>query len=143
MRGPRWPPSAPIRWRNNLGFATVSGAAVRYRFYAAWGLTPLAIAKVVAFTSLTFGLGGFALGGLVLVVEPEVLPFFGEQRAALGDAGAGRRCCGASSAPISCWRASCRISACSGTRSTCPGFRMALMQTALATVDVAVTALIF
>ncbi|MBV8094681.1 MAG: UPF0104 family protein, partial [Acetobacteraceae bacterium] len=26
---------------HNLGFATVSGAAVRYRLYAHWGLTPL------------------------------------------------------------------------------------------------------
>jgi uncharacterized membrane protein YbhN (UPF0104 family) len=63
---------------HNLGFAAVSGAAVRYRFYAAWGLPPLAIAKVVAFTSLTFGLGGFALGGLVLIVEPEVVPGLGD-----------------------------------------------------------------
>ena len=63
---------------HNLGFAAVSGAAVRYRFYAAWGLTPVEIAKVIAFTSLTFGLGGFALGGLVLVLEPSVLPWVGE-----------------------------------------------------------------
>lgn len=59
---------------HNLGFAAVSGAAVRYRLYSAWGLTPLEIAKVVGFTSLTFGLGGLALGGLVLLVEPEVVP---------------------------------------------------------------------
>ena len=63
---------------HNLGFAAVSGAAVRYRLYSAWGLTPLEIAKVVGFTSLTFGLGGMALGGLVLLVEPEVVPWFGE-----------------------------------------------------------------
>ncbi|WP_149540467.1 lysylphosphatidylglycerol synthase domain-containing protein [Siccirubricoccus phaeus] len=62
---------------HNLGFAAVSGAAVRYRLYSAWGLTPLEIAKVVGFTSLTFGLGGMALGGLVLVLEPEVVPWFG------------------------------------------------------------------
>ena len=62
---------------HNLGFAAVSGAAVRYRLYSAWGLTPLEIAKVVGFTSLTFGLGGMALGGLVLLVEPEVVPWFG------------------------------------------------------------------
>ena len=48
---------------HNLGFAAVSGAAVRYRLYSAWGLTPLEIAKIVGFTSLTFGLGGLALGG--------------------------------------------------------------------------------
>ena len=39
---------------HNLGFAAVSGAAVRYRLYAHWGLTPLQIAKTVAFCSLTF-----------------------------------------------------------------------------------------
>ena len=48
---------------HNLGFAAVSGAAVRYRLYAHWGLTPVQIAKTVAFCSLTFGLGGMVLGG--------------------------------------------------------------------------------
>src|SRR5689334_1486313 len=51
---------------HNLGFAAVSGAAVRYRLYAHWGLTPFQIAKVVAFCSLTFGLGGMVLGGIIL-----------------------------------------------------------------------------
>ena len=62
---------------HNLGFAAVSGAAVRYRLYAHWGLTPLQIAKVVGFCSLTFGLGGMVLGGIVLFFEPEAVPFFG------------------------------------------------------------------
>ena len=43
---------------HNLGFAAVSGAAVRYRLYAHWGLTPLQIGKVIVFCSLTFGFGG-------------------------------------------------------------------------------------
>ena len=51
---------------HNLGFAAVSGAAVRYRLYAHWGLTPLQIGKVVAFCSLTFTLGAGVLGGVVL-----------------------------------------------------------------------------
>ena len=34
---------------HNLGFAAVSGAAVRYRLYSHWGLTPVKIAKVVGF----------------------------------------------------------------------------------------------
>src|SRR6201996_6615768 len=63
---------------HNLGFAAVSGAAVRYRLYAHWGLTPLQIAKTVAFCSLTFGLGGMVLGGAILFVEPESIPFFGQ-----------------------------------------------------------------
>lgn len=64
---------------HNLGFAAVSGAAVRYRLYAQWGLTPLQIGKVVAFCSLTFVLGGLVLGGLVLLVEPHVLPVLGSR----------------------------------------------------------------
>ena len=51
---------------HNLGFAAVSGAAVRYRLYAHWGLTPLQIGKTVAFCSLTFILGGLVLGGAIL-----------------------------------------------------------------------------
>ena len=63
---------------HNLGFAAVSGAAVRYRLYAHWGLTPLQIAKTVAFCSLTFTLGGMVLGGAVLFLEPTSIPFFGQ-----------------------------------------------------------------
>src|SRR5438309_220077 len=55
---------------HNLGFAALSGAAVRYRLYAHWGLTPFQIAKTVAFCSLTFTLGGMVLGGAVLFLEP-------------------------------------------------------------------------
>src|SRR3984957_5847713 len=63
---------------HNLGFAAVSGAAVRYRLYAHWGLTPLQIGKTVAFCSLTFALGGMVLGGAILFLEPTSIPFFGE-----------------------------------------------------------------
>src|SRR5262245_65937327 len=63
---------------HNLGFAAVSGAAVRYRLYAHWGLTPLQIAKTVAFCSLTFALGGMVLGGGILFLAPHSIPFFGE-----------------------------------------------------------------
>src|SRR3954451_23970211 len=63
---------------HNLGFAAVSGAAVRYRLYAHWGLTPFQIAKTVAFCSLTFGLGGMVLGGAILFLAPTAIPFFGQ-----------------------------------------------------------------
>jgi phosphatidylglycerol lysyltransferase len=127
---------------HNLGFAAVSGAAVRYRFYAAWGLPPLAIAKVVAFTSLTFGLGGFALGGVVLVVEPEVIPGLGNHVPHWLMTGLG----------FVCWAIVLAYVAMSRIRShvmifkhriDLPGFRMAVAQTLLASVDVAVTAMIF
>lgn len=64
---------------HNIGFAAVSGAAVRYRLYAQWGLSPLQIGKVVAFCSLTFILGGIVLGGIVLLVDPFVLPVLGDR----------------------------------------------------------------
>ncbi len=63
---------------HNLGFAAVSGAAVRYRLYSHWGLTPLEIGKTIAFCSLTFGLGGMVLGGSILVLMPTALPYAGE-----------------------------------------------------------------
>src|SRR5690348_5264259 len=52
---------------HNLGFAAVSGAAVRFRLYSHWGLGPLQIGKVVAFCNLTFALGGLVLGGSILL----------------------------------------------------------------------------
>lgn len=127
---------------NNLGFATVSGAAVRYRFYAAWGLPPVAIAKVVAFTSLTFGLGGFALGGAVLMFEPDVLPFFGDgaPRWAMQAVGALLWCIVGAYILLARFVPHFRMF---GHQIDLPGFRMALAQTALASADVGVTALIF
>ncbi|WP_458093848.1 phosphatidylglycerol lysyltransferase domain-containing protein [Roseomonas sp. WA12] len=129
---------------HNLGFAAVSGAAVRYRFYAAWGLTPVEIAKVIAFTSLTFGLGGFALGGLVLFLEPSVLPWVGEGEAISPWV--------AQAVGVGMWAIVAAYLVLSrvwphfvifGHQIDLPGFRMAMAQVALASVDVAVTAAIF
>ncbi|WP_203072038.1 lysylphosphatidylglycerol synthase domain-containing protein [Falsiroseomonas ponticola] len=127
---------------HNLGFAAVSGAAVRYRFYAAWGLPPVAIAKVVAFTSLTFGLGGFALGGMVLVVEPEVVPGLGEHVPHWMMQGIGLVMWALVIAYVTMSRIRSHITI-FGHRIDLPGFRMAVAQTVLASVDVAVTAMIF
>ena len=38
---------------NNMGFAMVAGASVRFRLYSAWGLSAVEIAKVVGFCTLT------------------------------------------------------------------------------------------
>ena len=127
---------------HNLGFAAVSGAAVRYRLYSAWGLTPLEIAKVVGFTSLTFGLGGLALGGLVLLVEPEVVPWFGENlpRWALKLLVVPFWGAVVGYVVLSLFVRHVRILK---HEIDLPGPRMALAQTVLATVDVAITAGIF
>jgi len=55
---------------NNVGFAMLSGASVRYRFYSRWGLTAGDLSRIVFSYSVTFWLGLFALGGLSLVLSP-------------------------------------------------------------------------
>lgn len=127
---------------HNIGFAAVSGAAVRYRLYSAWGYSPIEIGKIIGFTSLTFGLGGMALGGMVLLFEPEVLPWAGEHIPRWG--------LQLLSVPLfavvlgyvllSKFRRTIRVF---GHVVELPGVRMAMVQTTLATVDVAVTAAIF
>lgn len=127
---------------HNIGFAAVSGAAVRYRLYAHWGLTPLQIGKVVAFCSLTFGLGGLVLGGVILLVEPEAVPFFGNHVAAwiMYLIGLALWLAVAVYVVLSKMLGTIRIF---GHLVELPSWRMAILQVLLATVDVAVTAAIF
>ena len=127
---------------HNLGFAAVSGAAVRYRLYAHWGLSAFEIAKVIAFCSLTFGLGGMVLGGGILLVEPESVPFLGETlpRLALYAVGLGMIAVVAAYITLSKVTPKLRLF---GREIELPHWRMALVQVLLATVDVAVTASIF
>lgn len=53
---------------NNVGFAALSGASVRYRFYSRWGVTWEELSRLVLSYSITFWLGLFALGGISLAV---------------------------------------------------------------------------
>ena len=141
-RGRRLLRSAPYALAHNLGFAAVSGAAVRYRLYSHWGLTPFEIAKVVAFCSLTFGLGGMVLGGIILFWEPDAVPFFGAIVPRWGMYAIGLALWGVVAAYVSLSRFVGTIRLFGGS-VTLPDYRMAVVQVALATVDVAVTAAIF
>ena len=127
---------------HNLGFAAVSGAAVRYRLYAHWGLTPLQIGKTVAFCSLTFALGGMVLGGAILLVEPHSIPFFGQHlpTSALWAVGLLLWVVVLSYVTLSNVFGRMKVF---GQEIPLPGWRMAIVQVLLATVDVAVTATIF
>lgn len=55
---------------NNVGFAMLSGASVRYRFYTRWGVTAEELSRIVMAYSTTFWLGLFGLGGLSFLVSP-------------------------------------------------------------------------
>ncbi len=127
---------------HNLGFSAVSGAAVRYRLYAHWGLSPVQIAKVVAFCSLTFGLGGLVLGGAILFYEPGAVPFFGTYLPhwALWAVGAAMWAIVAVYVTLARVFGTVRLF---GHEVVLPGARMAVLQVGLATLDVAATAAIF
>lgn len=53
-----------------LGFAALTGNAVRYRFWSSWGLSTSEIARAAAFAGSTFVLGVIAIAGAILLVEP-------------------------------------------------------------------------
>ena len=55
---------------NNVGFAMLSGASVRYRFYTRWGISADELSRVVISYSVTFWVGLLTLGGLSLLVSP-------------------------------------------------------------------------
>lgn len=59
---------------NTIGFALLSDGAIRYRFYRAWGLSPVEITQVIAFCHLSFWLGLFAVGGVTFLTEPISIP---------------------------------------------------------------------
>ena len=58
---------------HNIGASVFSGAVVRYRAYTAKGLSAAQVAVLVALCSFTFGLGTILLGGITLVMAPDLL----------------------------------------------------------------------
>jgi phosphatidylglycerol lysyltransferase len=58
---------------HSLGFAILSGGAVRYRLYSAWGLSALEIGAIVVFNSMTTFLGLASLIGLACVAAPSAI----------------------------------------------------------------------
>jgi glycosyltransferase 2 family protein len=59
---------------NTIGFALLTGSAIRYRFYATWGVSAVAIAQVIAFANFTFWLGMFAVAGCLFLINPLKIP---------------------------------------------------------------------
>jgi phosphatidylglycerol lysyltransferase len=64
---------------NNVGFATLSGASVRYRFYTRWGVDAEELSRIVFSYITTFWLGLLLVGGVSLVHSPlaerQAIPF--------------------------------------------------------------------
>jgi len=58
---------------HNVGFAALSGGAIRYRGYTLAGVDALRIAGVVIFCTTTYFVGGTLLLGIALLMEPDSL----------------------------------------------------------------------
>jgi phosphatidylglycerol lysyltransferase len=54
---------------HNVGVAALSGGAIRYRMYTPLGLSATEIARIVAFSTLTFALGASTLAGVSLIAN--------------------------------------------------------------------------
>ncbi|WP_221176227.1 bifunctional lysylphosphatidylglycerol flippase/synthetase MprF [Massilia aurea] len=52
---------------NSVGFALLSGTAVRHRFYSRWGVGGADLSRIVALNGITYWLGLLALGGWTLI----------------------------------------------------------------------------
>jgi phosphatidylglycerol lysyltransferase len=57
-----------------LGHAYLTGGAVRYRLYSAWGISGSDIARIIVFCGMSFWIGYTALGGLLFTLAPFPLP---------------------------------------------------------------------
>lgn len=63
---------------NTVGFGPLSGGAIRFRAYSRLGLSPGEIARVIAFVTLSFGLGLLSVSALAtLAVAPRVAGILG------------------------------------------------------------------
>jgi hypothetical protein len=54
----------------SIGLAGLSSGAIRYRYYAHWGMSTEDVAKIVLLSGVTVGLGLLVLGGIVMVLNP-------------------------------------------------------------------------
>jgi glycosyltransferase 2 family protein len=61
---------------HNVGFAGLSSGAVRYRFYARWGLGFEDVAKLVIFCGITVAMGLATVAGASLVLNPAFVASF-------------------------------------------------------------------
>ena len=59
---------------NAIGLSVLTSGSVRYRLYASWGFSPLEIAKIVLFCTVTLWLGLLTTGGVLLLFAPIPLP---------------------------------------------------------------------
>jgi len=119
---------------HNLGVAALSGGAIRYRMYTPLGFGAMEIARIVAFCTVTFALGAATLAGISLIANAgeasSLLHSTAQLSIALGvlslvAVGGYLLACALGRTPLNWREAGIRL----------PTLRTALLQIALATVD--------
>ncbi|WP_105373754.1 lysylphosphatidylglycerol synthase transmembrane domain-containing protein [Neorhizobium huautlense] len=55
----------------SVGLSGLSSGALRYRYYAHWGMDTEDVAKIVLLSGVTVGIGMMVLSGIVMVVNPK------------------------------------------------------------------------
>jgi uncharacterized membrane protein YbhN (UPF0104 family) len=123
---------------HNVGVAVLSSGALRYRFYSGFGLSALEVGEVILFCALTVGLGLMTLGGLVLLLRPDLgLGTLGLPSAAAR--GVGVLCLGlAGTYVLLAWRG--RPLSIRGRDFRVPNVRIAMAQIAIGTANFAFVA---
>jgi glycosyltransferase 2 family protein len=58
---------------HTLGFAIFSSGAIRYRFYAGWGLSAGDVARIVVFCGMSIAVGLATVGGLAALIRPDLV----------------------------------------------------------------------
>ncbi|HWV14240.1 MAG TPA: bifunctional lysylphosphatidylglycerol flippase/synthetase MprF [Cellvibrio sp.] len=59
---------------HNVGSSLISGGSIRYRFYREWGLTKTAIAKITAFSTISYFLSAFTLLFIAVAAASDSMP---------------------------------------------------------------------
>jgi uncharacterized membrane protein YbhN (UPF0104 family) len=54
---------------HSLGFAAVTGGAVRYRLYSRWSISAVEVAQIMGMGGVTLFLGMFSIGGIALLFD--------------------------------------------------------------------------
>jgi uncharacterized membrane protein YbhN (UPF0104 family) len=125
---------------HNVGASVLTGGAVRYRIYSAWGLDALAVTKLCFVAGLTFWLGNATVLGLGIVYAPDAASAIDQLPAWLNRALALAILLVLASYIAWVWRRP-RIIGRRGWQVTLPGGPLTLLQIGIGIVDLACCAL--
>lgn len=125
---------------HNVGASVLTGGAVRYRIYSAWGLDAIAVAKICFLAGLTFWLGNATVLGLGIAYAPQAATAIDQLPAWINRAGAIATLAVLTIYVAWVWQGP-RFVGRSGWQVTLPGGPLTLLQIGIGIVDLSFCAL--